>query len=70
MNEGSSIHQLESTKDIVCIFVDGIFLGKINFECILSNYEFDLVGSVYINKNFTSLPLDIMHVCNSSNEWV
>jgi hypothetical protein len=53
MNEGSSIHQLESVKDIVCIFVDGIYikiLDKINFECNLSNYEFDLVGSVYINK--------------------
>jgi hypothetical protein len=26
MNEGSSIHQLESTKEIVCIFVDGIYI--------------------------------------------
>jgi hypothetical protein len=49
MNEGSSIHELESTKEIVCIFVDGIyikFLDKINFECILANYEFHLVASV------------------------
>jgi hypothetical protein len=26
MNEGSSIHQLESMKDIVSILVDGIFI--------------------------------------------